>query len=61
VTDIYRVVDDTSVTFVAESEKAIQRMHEVYGASIKHFLVTERAAIIEFEKWAIREKFGLKI
>jgi hypothetical protein len=47
------------VTFVAERQKAARRMEEVYGVPFQKFALTDRSAIIDFMKWAIRENLGL--
>jgi hypothetical protein len=57
--DISRLIEDTHVTFVAESLKAAHLMNELYGVPFKKFALTERSAIIDFMKWAIRENLGL--
>jgi hypothetical protein len=57
--DISRLIEDTHVTFAAESRKAAVRMCEVYGFPSKRFALTDKSAIIDFMKWAIRENLGL--
>jgi hypothetical protein len=59
VADISRLTEETTVTFVAESQRAARRMEEVYGAPFIQFALTERSAIIDFMKWAIRENLTL--